>query len=310
MSSTGASPLGPLTAEWLEAMRADHDELTVESYGYYLAKAPFKTTADISDSKTIHDWLRSQLRVVTARTVKKHKSAIRQLCLWLHEQGHIEKVPEIAPLPPRALGTRDVTKRHKIRFVPLTMEQAESWVAALPEWTQPGKDHTRRFRCRARYVVALMTALRPATLDAIRAPEDYHRGAAELFIRDEADKARFGRSLALDPITRAALDSVCPDVGLIFGRHRCTKTLRVAAIRTLPPEISRQVTPYDLRHCRLTWMLEHSRNLAGVAYQSGHRRLDTLAAFYLHPSRRAQESVLRECEAARQLDLFTDGREK
>jgi len=297
--------LAALSAQFLDDLSADHDPLTVKQYGYYLGQAPFRAVEDLSTAN-IHDWLRAQLKVVCAKTVKKKKSCVRQLCLWLEEHGHIDEVPEIAPLPARATGVRDTKKRHKLHSIPLTMDQAGAWVAAMPEWAWPGRDRGRRFRVRARYAVALMTALRPATLDEIRCPEDYHRGASELRIRDEIDKARFGRVLTLDTVSRATLDGVCPDVGLVFGRHRALVAIRRAAIAALPPDIARQVTPYDLRHARLTWMLEHSKNLSGVAYQSGHKRIDTLAAFYVHPSRRAQESVLRDCEAARQLSLFPD----
>jgi integrase len=97
-------------------------------------------------------------------------------------------------------------------------------------------------------------------------------------------------------------------VGLIFGKHDHRGPLRRTARTTLPPDIRDRVTAYDLRHSRLTWMLEHTQNLAGVAYQSGHRRTDTLATFYVHPSRRAQESVLRDCARARQLELFDEDR--
>lgn len=300
-----AAGLQELVERWLRDLTADHDPLTVKQYDYYSRGWPWRSAEEITES-SVHDYLRAQLRVVTAKTVRKKKSALSQLCFWLVEQGHMAKRPEIGALPRRATGTRDTKRRHKSAPVPLTMEQADAWVAELPETAWPGKDRSRWFWVRPRFMVALLTGLRPATLSEIAAPGDYYRGAAELRIRDEADKARWGRVLALTPEARAVLDRVTPDVGTIFGYHHCDGILRRAARRVLPREIAEKVTAYDLRHCVLTWMLERSQNLAGVAYQSGHRRVDTLAAYYCHPSRRAQESVLRDCARARQLEMFDD----
>ena len=77
--------------------------------------------------------------------------------------------------------------------------------------------------------MAWETALRPRTIARLTAPGDYHRGATTLQIRDEIDKNRFGRELPLTDTARAALDSVCPTSGLIFGHHDCTMLLRRAA---------------------------------------------------------------------------------
>ena len=297
--------LGELVGQWLRDMEADHDRLTVKSYGYYSRHWPWSCVDELTDA-SIHDYLRSQLRVVTAKTVRKKKSAISQLCFWLVEQGFMARRPEIGALPRRATGTRDTKRRHKSAPVPLTMEQALAWISELPERAWPGRDRSRWFWVRPRFLVALLTGLRPATLSEIAAPGDYQRGASELRIRDEIDKARWGRTLALTPETRAALDMVCPEVGTIFGYHSFDGLLRRAARRALPREIAEKVTAYDLRHCVLTWMLERTQNLSGVAFQSGHRRVDTLAAYYCHPSRRAQESAIRDCQRAQQLEMFDD----
>jgi hypothetical protein len=55
------------------------------------------------------------------------------------------------------------------------------------------------------------TALRPQTIDQLRAPDDYRRGSESLLIRDEVDKNRFGRELPLSDAAREALNQVCPD---------------------------------------------------------------------------------------------------
>jgi hypothetical protein len=43
------------------------------------------------------------------------------------------------------------------------------------------------------------------------------------------DKNRFGREVPLSEAARAALDQVCPDVGLLFGSHDYRRLLREAA---------------------------------------------------------------------------------
>jgi hypothetical protein len=92
------------------------------------------------------------------------------------------------------------------------------------------KDQTR-YPVRARFIVAWETALRPATLNRLRAPVHYRRGQEVLVIENDIDKARFRRELPLGAETRAALDRVCPEVGILFGEHDYRRLLREAAIR-------------------------------------------------------------------------------
>lgn len=44
-----STALDELREEWLSDMLADHDILTVKSYRYYLANAPFRTVEDLSE---------------------------------------------------------------------------------------------------------------------------------------------------------------------------------------------------------------------------------------------------------------------
>jgi integrase len=136
--------------------------------------------------------------------------------------------------------------------------------------------------------VAWETGLRPATIAALRAPDDYRRGARELVIRDEEDKARFGRRLPLTARARKVLDRVCPDVGVIFGRHDARAPFATAAkVAKLD-----HVTPYDLRHSRLTLWGSTSTDLTAIGYLAGHRHATTTAR-YVHQARRGAEEVLR-----------------
>jgi integrase len=133
-----------------------------------------------------------------------------------------------------------------------------------------------------------------------------------LIIRDECDKNRFGRELPLCEGARAALDRVTPEIGsgLIFGRHDYRRALRTAAVATLSAEKAAKVSAYDFRHARLTWLCERSNNLVGVAYLSGHRRVDTLASRYVHPNRSAAVSVLKLTSKQLSFDDLLDLPEK
>jgi len=81
------------------------------------------------------------------------------------------------------------------------------------------------------------TGLRPSTLHRLKTSDDYQPGAPYLTIREDADKARYGRELPLSDRARAALDSACPDRGTIFPKFDGRHTLRKAALAAgLDPE--------------------------------------------------------------------------
>jgi hypothetical protein len=161
-------------------------------------------------------------------------------------------------------------------------------IEALPEWSESKK--TERFAVRARFRVAWETALRPSTIDQLSIPENYVRGASVLVITDEIDKVRFGRELPLTDAARAALEQVCPERGIVFGRHDYRDQIKKAAAEVLPPEKARTFTAYDLRHARATQWAE-SGNLVGVAYLLGHKQVTTTNR-YARPNRAAAERVL------------------
>jgi len=294
------SPTGPPLevegAPWLLALTADHDPTTAHHYGLYLREwsAYFVTLTGITTA-SIANWQRMCLHLVTADTVKKKSSALRGFLAWAVEQGLLEEAPVVPSIARRATGTPDHKRYHKLEVVPLTMEEALSVIAELSDYSPGSNNGTARFPLRDRFLVALYTALRPATLDEITFPEDYRRGSPTLTIRDSCDKVRWGRTLPLCVEAREALDRVTPEVGSgrIFGHHHYGNLLRAAARRVLDPERAERLTPYDLRHCRLTWLCEHSNNLVGVSYLSGHKDIATLSRRYVHASKRAAESVLK-----------------
>jgi integrase len=143
--------------------------------------------------------------------------------------------------------------------------------------------------------------LRPATLDALTAPGDYRKGATVLRVREEIDKAKFGREVPLTAAARAALDRCVPDVGKIFDRvdtHLAAKYLRTAAVAAkLPAKKAEQIKAYDLRHARITQLAE-SGNLVGVAYLAGHKAITTTNT-YVHAHARAAVEVLKGTDSGR-----------
>jgi integrase len=122
---------------------------------------------------------------------------------------------------------------------------------------------------------------------------DYHRGATSLHIRDEIDKNRFGRELPLTDAARAALDSVCPTSGLIFGAHDCTMLLRRAAKAAgIDAYRAERISDYDVRHSAATHLGRSSDNLPEVMYLLGHKQPATTAR-YMRPKKDAAAEVLR-----------------
>ena len=163
---------------------------------------------------------------------------------------------------------------------------------------------------RVRFIVAWETALRPRMLAKLEAPTDYRKGATTLRIRDEVDKNRFGRELPLSAAARAALDTVCPDKGLIFGSHDCIMLLRRAAKAAgIDAYRAERISDYDFRHSAATHLGRSSDNLPGVMYLLGHKQPATTARC-MRPQRDAALEVLLAASttgsASRPAELSTD----
>jgi integrase len=174
----------------------------------------------------------------------------------------------------------------KRETVTLTSDEMDAVVAQLPLRSKLG------YPMRAYYELMRETGLRPSTLHRLRVPDDYQPGAPYLTIREDADKARYGRELPLSDRARAALDSACPDRGTIFPKFDGRHTLRKAALAAgLDSERASRVGAYDLRHNLATALTERSGNLVGVGYLLGHKHVTT-TNHYVHARRCAAESVL------------------
>jgi integrase len=288
------TPLDEVAAIWLAAITSSLDPKTIAQYKMYVAThwTPFFGSLDRVLTPSTVDYSRKRLGEVRRKTLQKELSALRGF-LNFCEDAPINNSPIYVPPPPRnATGVTSTKHPHKVAPVELEPARVEKILAALPEWSA-GSRSKPPFPVRARFIVAWQTGLRPATLDELSAPEDYRKRARRLKLRDEIDKARFGRTLPLTREARAALDSVIRGPGPIFGCHDYRDYLKAAGKAAgLRGDDAKHFSPYDLRHARGTHLTEASGgNLNGVAYLLGHRQVTTTNR-YVHPSLKAAERVL------------------
>ncbi|MEY4546779.1 MAG: Phage integrase family, partial [Pseudomonadota bacterium] len=283
-----STPTIEMMARWLVATRNEVDETTLRLYELHCRThlAPHFDTLDSITTAAIATYGRVRLGKVERATLQKERSTLRRFLGWCAEQHHVEAAPELPVLPARATGT-PFSVRRRGRATELSVEDVRALIVALPVWSNPR--NAPRFPVRARFIVAYETSLRPSTLSALSVPEHYTAGASTLKLTAEIDKARFAREVPLSAEAKAALESVAPTSGLIFGEHDYRDILEKAAA-VLAPEKRATFTQYDLRHGRLTHLAE-TGNLTGAAYLAGHKRIST-TDLYVRPGRRAAERAL------------------
>lgn len=287
-------PLEDALGGWLEAFEVQHPE-TFPQYAIYASSyfIPFFRRLDAITSARAEDYVIRRLRSVKRKTVLKELSALRGFLKWCKRRGFIEKVPMIESPSSRTIGTPTKKQKRKPCPIVLTEVEVDRLLEVLPESTAGG-----RCRPRAFYSVLWETGLRHGTLARLRAPEHYRSGDALLRIASEIDKSRYGRGLPLTARARAALDAVCPDVGLIFGDHNHRIALRSAAVRAgLPEHKCEKLSDHDFRHSRITFMASRTKNLAGVAYLAGHKHITTTNE-YVRPGLQSGLDVLEDLAPA------------
>lgn len=288
----GSRPLAPVTAAWIESLTAELDPTTVDAYASYCDVhfvTFFANVESLTDAR-VAEYVRSRLGKILAVTVKKEVGALLKLAEFA---GVTLSRPKISK---KTVGTRH--KHGKRSRVALSPTEIHSLIEALPERKRHRGENARKgsthpgHPVRARYRVMYETSLRPETLDLLSVPEHYTRGSTHLEIADEIDKARFGRRLPLSAAARAALDSVCPESGLIFGHFSNRKLLRKAA-RAAGIESARadRLTPYDFRRATLTHLADAGK-LTAAQWMAGHKRIST-TAIYAQGSLRAAEEAMK-----------------
>lgn len=304
-ASSDSTPIEDVLAEWLEAIEV---ELERESYTMakcYAAKFTehFVTLGQALDEGMIGDYRRLRLRKVKRVTVLKELSGLRQFLSWCKEQGKIERVPNVEAPAKNVTGTADRMRAHKAKATKITPEEAMVIIENMPEWSQRARRGRIRHRVQDHFIVAWETGLRPVTVERLRVPEHYRKGASELFVTKEIDKSRFERQVPLTSRAREALDRSSPRVGFIFGRHDYRAALKKAielAVKTkrLSADRAKIISIYDFRHGRTTDLVSNTKNLAAVAYLVGHRHVSTTSKYVEAPKEGAAQ-VLRELEEVR-----------
>jgi len=215
------------------------NDLFIEIYGKTHLCPFFGTVGGITSARAA-DYIRKRMASVFSRTVKKELSALRTCLSWCEEKDYVDTAPIIPRPPRRALGT-PFKQRRRGKATEVSLGDVRAVINELPEWSESRK--VSRFPIRSRMIVAFETALRPATLDKLSIPEHFTRGAATLTITDAIDKARFGRQLPLSDETRAVLDNIIPESGLISRSTICAtpasrSSLRPATCRASPSSLA------------------------------------------------------------------------
>jgi integrase len=281
-----ATPLEEICADWIEAILPELGEDTDKTYETYAGhwSSFFGTIGNVTTAR-IGEYQRARLQSVQRTTVIKERSALLRLLTWCVEQEIIREVPEFPKLARKATGTKHKQARKK-PSISLEPAEVDAILAELPEWSR-SRDG-KRFPLRAWFEVAYETGLRPKTLMRLLGKDVT---AAGLHIRPEADKNRWERVIPLTERAQAALKRIGPlkREEPIFGKHDRRASFRGACIRALGEELGNQVTPYDLKHGRVTHLLDAGAPVNGVRFLTGTGvALDR----YSHPSRRAAERAI------------------
>lgn len=283
-------PLDEHMSKWLASLETTHDPETIVSYTAY-AKRFLTFFGDSLARITVPrmgDYQRKRLGEVTAKTLRKERSAMNGFLDWCEEQGLLaeEHRPRWPRIPKKAVGTRTGPQREVP--VDVTPAQVNAFLANLPQWSR-GRKGQPSFAIRARFIVAYETGLRPSTLDTLEMPKHWRPGSTEIVLEGQHDKARFGRKVPISARCAEALERTVLALGLtsglIFGVHDHRWAVeRAAKAAGLPDEFA----PYDLRHGRAGHLLDAGATMRAVAHLLGHRKLTTTDRYL-----RAQETDAR-----------------
>lgn len=264
--------LRELVRAWLVDYSAGHAAGTVDTVADYARTwlAHFGAVSRLTEP-SFADYSRSRIRRVTRSTLRKELSALRQFVAWGVEHGVWGHGPVVPSLPKAGHpGVRAANARKRIATI-LTPAEVKRLIAALPVRSKRGW-HVRAF-----FTVLYETGLRESTLYGLEVPLHYRKGASELFVTREIDKAHNERRLPLTDAARKALDLVAPKSGRMFIERDWRPALAKAVVAA---QISKSVSRYDLRHSRASHIANTpGAPLAGLQYLLGHRHLSTTARY-------------------------------
>lgn len=272
-----ALPLRVLLVKWLASRETSVSAGKVRNDRFFvlnILEPRFQELSRIT-SASMAIFFRERLRSALRETLRQDRRVLRSFLAWCAEQGALSSAPDVPPLPKGAKGVRTGTP--KTAPVPLSVDEAVRFLTLIPERSPSG------IVLRARFVLQWETSLRQATIVRLSVPRHYRRGAESLTITADIDKAEFARVLPLTDAARAALDSVCPENGTIFGSaspYTLSTTIRRAARASGLDEAKvKHLSAYDLRHGRITDLLDDGASLRAVAYLAGHKKITTTNAY-------------------------------
>lgn len=316
--------LEELGAMWLDAIETPTNKPSVDVKGTYVrhwvafasddARVPSGELRWKGDTRTPlerivsdaapEDYATDRIRRVLRKTVKKEISALVMFFRWAVTRKFLAAAP---PRPLLALSEPGV-RSGKQRSAPVDIDavEARAVIDALPEWSsdKPKKGQPA-FRVRDPHDFMWEQTWRQATIGRLSVPENWRRGAKVVVLRDEDDKARYGRTVKLSARAQAILERCAPAKGLIFGKHDYRAFIKSAALKALPTEKAVLFAAYDFRHGRINNLLETTGNLKGVAQVAGHKQITTTNA-YVHAKERHGDAVMDAADAALAAEPITD----
>lgn len=280
--------LADLLDEWIETKKVTlHPKMTETLEDYARRFVDFFESLDKITEATGYDYGIARLGQVLRKTANRELSYLREFLRWAKANGALQATPHIPRLPPKATGKR--SGRQRAKAVHISESQAQEIIALLP--IESKTIDGRKWPIRRRFEFMWETALRPGTLNRLRTPDNWRKGARILELQDLDDKARFGREVDLTDRAIAILEEVAPERGLIFGDSCFYKDLKRAAIQVLGPIKGKLFAPYDFRHGRARNLLDSGAPIRGVSYVLGHKQVST-TNIYLAPERSAGQAAL------------------
>lgn len=283
-------PLDELLGEWLAEVydtRSKEWARTCEVYSSAYWQTRWTMLGDITN-KSIRKYISQRSRSKTKKGTKlspvslsKELSALRRFLKWCKRMDYLQELPSWEA--PEAVSD----------FVPvfLTKKEVMALLAELPT-----KDkHVRRLPCREFFIVMWATSFRTGTLARLRW-DDVNLKKSTISVRASTDKKRHKRTVPLTEAAIAALKSMSPGVGLVFGMHDFRASLRSAAERAgIDKKDAARLTNHSIRHSRLTHLASNSKNIAAIQHMAGHKDLASTMR-YVHGSEENARALLDEVD--------------